>query len=137
MDLLPIRLFIRSSLRACVAVAAFTVVALTARAGDPTGSWKWTAEGSGGRKMETSMTLKLAGGALSGVVDNRLGEAEIRDAKFVDDHVSFTVVRKIRRRQITVKYAGTLEGDAIKGTIETTGRDKKPVSVPWNAERVK
>ena len=127
---------LRCSFRPLVALFAFGIAAVAGWAGDPTGTWRWTAEGAGGRKMDTTLTLKRDGERVTGVVDNRLGKADIRDAKFADDHVSFTVVRKIRRREITVKYAGRLEGDAIKGTIETIGRDKKPVSVPWNAERV-
>lgn len=121
---------------ATVLIALFFTAAI-ASAGDPTGAWKWTAEGAGGRKMETTLSLKLDGDKLAGSIDNRLGKVDIRDAKLSGDQVSFTVERKIRRRKITVKYAGTLEGDTIKGTIETTGRDKQPVTVPWNAERVK
>ncbi|HEY0945360.1 MAG TPA: hypothetical protein VGD81_08830 [Opitutaceae bacterium] len=127
------------NVRRGIAAVCFAVffMAASAWAGDPTGKWKWTAEGAGGRKMDTTLELKLQGDQLSGSIDNRLGKVDIRDAKLTGEQVSFTVERKIRRRKITVKYNGTLEGDTIKGTIETTGRDKEPVTVPWNAERVK
>ena len=66
---------------------------------------------------------------------------EISDAKFADDQVSFTVVRtfgkRLRKKTFTVHYAGKLEGDTIKGTIETSGREKKPISLAWEALRVK
>lgn len=128
---------LRSACRFILAFFALFSVAVTAWADTPAGTWKWTAEGLRGREVESTLTLSLQDNQLSGTIDNRLGKVEIREAKFADDQVAFTVVRKVRRREITVKYAGKLEGDTIKGTIETTGRDEKPVSVPWNAERVR
>jgi hypothetical protein len=111
--------------------------AAVAFAGDPTGTWKWTAESPQGRSAESTLKLTLTNNQLSGTIENRLGKVDIRDAHFVDDHLSFTVVRKFRRREFKTSYDGKLEGDTITGKIETKGRDDQPVSLPWTAQRVK
>lgn len=124
-----------------LALAALLTTSLAAIAGDPTGTWKFKGEGPNGRSVDASLTLKLENNQLSGHVDNRAGKEDITNAKFADDQVTFTVVRtigkRLRKQEFTVNYSGKLEGDTIKGTIETTGREKKPISIPWTAERVK
>jgi autotransporter translocation and assembly factor TamB len=112
------------------------LVSLTAFAGDPTGTWKFKAEGPNGRSVDSTLTLQWDGNRLSGSIDNRAGKVAISAATFADDQVTFQVDRKIRRRKLTVTYAGKMEGNRITGTIQTTGREEKLVSVPWNAHRV-
>lgn len=123
------------------AILALGATALNAFAGDPTGTWTFQGEGPKGRSVETTLTLKYDNNQLSGTIDNRAGKVAITNAKFADDQVSFTVVRKVGRRlrkqTFTLDYRGRLEGDTIKGTIETTVRGDKPVSIPWEARRVK
>lgn len=125
--------------RISLAAMAFGLGALSALAGDPTGTWKFQAEGPNGRNAEATLTLKWADNHLTGQIDNALGKAEITKATFADEQVSFTVVREIgrrlRKRTFTVSYSGKLEGDVIKGTVKTTGREDKPVSIPWEAKR--
>ena len=125
-------------------VALFGLLAgsvLAAYAGDPSGTWKFQAEGPGGRSAESTLTLKLQDNQLTGTIDNRAGKAEITAATFKDDQIAFTVVREIGRRlrkqTFTIRYSGKLEGDTIKGTIETTGREQKPISIAWDAQRMK
>ena len=109
---------------------------LTAFAGDPTGTWKFKAEGPNGRSVDSTLALQWDGNRLSGSIDNRAGKVAISAATFADDQVAFQVDRKIRRRKLTVTYAGKLEGDRITGSIQTTRREEKLVSVPWDAHRV-
>ena len=116
---------------------AFLALAVTAWAGDPNGAWKFTATGPNGRSVDSTLTLQLANNQLTGTVENRAGKVEIKDAKFANDEVSFTVVRKFRKHELTVNYTGKLDGDTIKGTIQSKDRDGNPVSVPWNAQRAK
>jgi hypothetical protein len=117
----------------CSAVAAY--------AGDPNGTWKFGAEGPNGRSIEATLTLKWQDNRLSGTIDNRAGKVNITQATFADDQVSFTVVRELgrgfRKQKITLHYSGKLEGDTIKGTIQTMGRAQNPISVPWEAQRAK
>jgi hypothetical protein len=124
-----------------VAIFATLIVSITVYAGDPTGTWKFGGEGPNGRSVDTTLVLKWQDNQLSGTVDNRAGKVAITNATFADDRVTFTVVRELgrgfRKQKITINYSGKLEGDTIKGTIETTGREKKPVSLSWEATRLK
>lgn len=122
-------------------VTVFGAAALTAVAADPSGTWKFTAGGPNGRSMESTLTLNLTGGQLSGWIENRAGKTAIENARFADDQLSFSVQRefgrRLRKTKLTVRYSGKLEGDTIAGTIETTGRKKQPISIPWEAKRQK
>lgn len=124
-----------------LAAAAFLASALHALAGDPSGTWKFQAEGPGGRKVDATLTLHWQNNQLSGVVDNRAGDAKITDATFANDEVAFTVVREVGRRfrkqKITSRYTAKLEGDTLKGTIHVTAKDEKSTTLPWEAKRVK
>lgn len=130
------KLHLRSLTAALVAPFVF---ALAAYAGDPSGTWKFQVTGPKGRTADSTLTLNWSGGQLTGTIDNRAGKADISDARFADDQVTFTVVREFKRafRHFTLKthYSGKLDGDTITGTIETTSRDQQPVSVPWEAKR--
>lgn len=121
----------------CLTFLAIFLTALPAFAGDPTGTWKIKAEGPKGRSIDSTLLLKWENNQLTGTIDNRAGQVEIANGQFTDEKVTFSVARKIRRRTITVNYTGTLEGDTIKGTFETKGRDHKVISLPWEAERSK
>ncbi len=120
---------------------ALILTAISAVAADPTGTWKFKAESADGRSMESTLILKLENNQLTGSVDNLAGKADIPHATFVNDQVTFTVEREIGRRlrkqTFAVNYTGKLEGDIIKGTIQTTGRDKKPISIVWEATRAR
>lgn len=123
-----------------LASCALFFASLALAAGDPNGTWKFTAE-AGGRSLESTLILKWENDRLTGSMDNRAGKVDITAARFTGDQVTFTVVREIgkrlRKKTFTIKYAGQLEGDTIKGTIQTTGRDQQPVSMAWEAQRAK
>lgn len=124
--------------------ARFLLIALSSlalasavSAADPSGTWKFTAEGPNGRSNESVLVLNWANQQLTGTIDNRAGKAEIKNASFVDDVVTFTVERKIRRRSFTTHYTGKLDGDTLTGTIQATGRKKSSSEIPWLAKRAK
>lgn len=131
----------KSILTSTLAMVTFALASLPAFAGDPNGIWKFKAKGPNGRAAESTLTLNWGNHQLSGTLDNRAGKLNISDAKFSNDEVTFTVVRefgrRLRKKEFTVHYTGKLDGDTIKGLFETTGRDKQPVSVPWEAQRAK
>lgn len=121
-------------------LTALLLSTATVFAGDPSGTWKTRIEGPDGRALESTLTLVWANGRLTGTVSNRAGPAEIAEATFENEKVSFTVHRKIKRglfrkRTFATTYSGLLDGDVLRGTIQTTGRDQKPVSIPWEAHR--
>jgi hypothetical protein len=127
--------------RLIVVGSVFFGSALSVLAVDPSGTWKFQGESPKGREAEATLVLKWHDGRLSGTLEGRAGKADITDATLTGDQVSFTVTRDVgrllRKRTFTLKYRAKLEGDILTGTIETTGREQKPVSVPWTAQRSK
>ncbi len=115
--------------------------AVAPAAGDPSGIWKISLQGPGGREFDSTLTLQWLNGLLTGTMENRAGKAAISDVSYAGDQLSFTVVRRIgrrlRHRTLATRYTGRLEGDTITGSLESTGRDGQPVSVPWQAQRGK
>ena len=108
----------------------------TASAADPTGTWKWSVT-FGDQTREQTAKLKLEGDKLTGVIVGRNNmETAIADATFKDDTISFTVTRERDGNKFVSKYSGKLDGDAIKGKIESE-RDGQARSVDWNAKREK
>jgi hypothetical protein len=97
----------------------------TSQAADATatGTWKWSTPGrNGGDARETTLKLKQDGDKLTGTISMGANgrEAEITDGKVKDGEVSFKVVRKGRNNnEITSNYSGKIDGDVLKGKIET------------------
>lgn len=129
--------------RFLLAALAAVLLPLAALAGDPTGTWKWTTEGRNGQSFESTLKLELKDGQLAGTMLGRQGgqftipDVAIGDASFKDDAVAFTVTREFNGNKMVIKYAGKLEGDTIKGTIERTNRDGELVKRDWTATRAK
>lgn len=119
-----------------LAILTLYFSALTTLAGgDPTGTWNLKVETPNARSIDSTLSLKWENNQLTGTIDNKSGTAEIRNAQFSHDEVTFSVDRKIRRRKTTFNYTGKLEGDTIKGTLQTKGRNNQPITLPWGAER--
>jgi hypothetical protein len=65
-------------------------------------------------------------------------EVPITDASFKDGTLAFTVTRERQGNKIISKYNGKVEGDTIKGKIETMqegGEARQPRD--WEAKREK
>jgi hypothetical protein len=104
---------------------------------DPTGTWKWTIKRND-KEFEQTVKLKLEGDKLTGVMPGRKEgtETKIEDGKFKDGEVTFTVTRERGGMKIVSKYKGKVDGDKLKGTIETD-RDGQTQKADWEAKRVK
>lgn len=105
---------------AALALAANTVQAQKA---DPTGTWKWTAQGRGGNPgPEMSLKLKADGDKLTGTLTRpgRNGgdpmDTPISDGKIAGSQINFNVVMDFNGNSVTNKYEGKIDGDTIKGT---------------------
>ncbi len=87
-------------------------------------------------EVEASLTLKSEGGHLSGTFvfpENR--RLEIQEGTVDGKSLKFTVRRDRQAGSAMVyKMSGTLEGDQIKGTTETS-MDGQSVSESWSAKR--
>jgi hypothetical protein len=117
-------------------VAIFGLIGVARAAEDPTGTWKWTTTYQG-KSRDATVKLKLEGDKLTGTVPGQgTQEVAISDAMFKDGNVSFSVDREVNGQKITQKYSGTVSGDTIKGTIETT-RGGQSQSREWEAKRQK
>jgi hypothetical protein len=119
---------------------ALGIVALalvsTATAADPTGTWKWSVTFND-QTREQTLKLKLEGDKLTGaLVGRNNNETAIGDATFKDDTIAFTVTRERDGNKFVSKYSGKLDGDAIKGKIESE-RDGQKNEREWNAKREK
>ncbi|MDR2673478.1 MAG: hypothetical protein LBC18_01045 [Opitutaceae bacterium] len=125
------------TIRICITAFILCAATLACNASDPSGVWKFEFEGPRGRKLESTLTLKLDGGRLGGAIDNRGGRVKISDARLEGDQVSFNVVHKIRLRKFAINYSGRLDGDTIKGTVSTKARDGGMRSREWEARRSK
>jgi hypothetical protein len=112
-----------------------SLVAVTAFAGDPTGTWKWSVATPNG-DLETTLKLTLKDGQIAGTYSNTFGDASISNASFKDDAIAFDVQREFDGNKFVLKYQGKLAGDTIKGTIEVPGMDGgEPRKMDWNARR--
>jgi uncharacterized protein (DUF2147 family) len=129
--------------------AAFLLMAglaPTARAaGDATGTWKYTmpARGNNGTPREITLKLKQDGEKLTGTVampgrgaNAAPTETEIADGKIKDGELSFKVTRKGQNGEVTSNYTGKLDGDVIKGKVETNFNGT-PRSTDFEAKRAK
>src|SRR5258706_9316006 len=115
----------RRNLLASFVVLAF-VFAGVARAADDKkspieGTWKWTVQGQNNQSFEQTAKLKMDGDKLTGVIVGRNNtEIPITDGTFKDGTLGFTVTREANNVKRVSKYSGKLDGDTIKGKIETT-----------------
>jgi len=115
----------------------FALVGFARAAEDPTGTWKWTTMYQG-KSRDVTLKLKVEGDKLTGTLPGQ-GKAQdvaIADGTYKDNNVSFTVVRELNGEKITQKYSGTVSGDTIKGSIETS-RGGQGQSRDWEAKRQK
>lgn len=119
------------------ALAAVALLSAAAYAGDPSGNWKWTAQGRNGPQDYTA-TLTLKGDALTGAVTSPRGTTDISDASFKDDAIAFSTVVTFNDNKFAIKYEGKLDGDTLKGSIERPGRNGGAATkTDWTATRVK
>jgi hypothetical protein len=121
-----------------LAAGALLLLAATAQAADPTGTWKWTFSRQG-QEIEMSLDLKAEGEKLTGTLNLPFGDGiklDIQDGTFKDDEVSFKTVFERDGNSFETKYKGKVDGDTIKGTTERE-RNGEVVSREWEAKREK
>jgi hypothetical protein len=105
----------------------FVLASLVAFAADVTGKWVSEAP-AGGKGGPQTLTLKQAGGDLSGTVDGGRGPTEFSGGKVDGDKVTFEITRDMGDKgKITTKYVGTVAGTTIKMTVDN-GRGPREVT---------
>jgi hypothetical protein len=130
-----------SALRAGLCTAIFLGLMPVLQAADPVGTWTWSTPGrGGGEPRKSTLKLKVEGAKLLGTITNpgRQGGdpmvTEISEGKVKDNEISFDVTREWNGNKVTMKYSGKIEGDTIKGKIESE-RDGNVRSREWEAKR--
>src|SRR5258705_10122583 len=131
----------RRNFALCVVCLTF-MVAGVARAADEKkppyeGTWKWTVTFNNNTREQT-MKLETKDGKPAGFIVGRNNtELKIEDASFKDGVLAFTVSRTGQDgNKIVSKYNGKVEGDTIKGKIDTE-RNGETQTRDWEAKREK
>jgi hypothetical protein len=101
----------------------------------PEGEWKWEVA-FGEFRTSYSTKLKLDGRKVSGKVKSRDREYDIKEGRWKDGELTFTVERERDGVDIVSKYRGKIDGDTIKGAVETAFGSAEPRSADWLATRV-
>ena len=131
----------RRNFALCIVALTF-ITAGVARAADEKkspieGTWKWTVQGQNNQSFERTMKLKMEGDKVTGVILGRNNtETKIEDATFKDGVLAFSVTADRNGTKVVSKYNGKVEGDTIKGKIESE-RNGQTQSRDWEAKREK
>ena len=105
-----------------------------ASSANATGLWKWVLVTDSGDSHDLSLKLKQDGEKLTGVVILGENEIPISDGLVKDNEVTLKVTREQDGKTQVSKFKGTLEGDTIKGKIDSDWSGEKR-NYPWNAKR--
>jgi hypothetical protein len=105
-----------------------------ATASNATGLWKWVLVTENGDSHDLSLKLKQEGDKLSGVVILGDNEIPISDGLVKDNEVTLKVTRERDGKTQVSKFKGTLDGDSIKGKIDSDWSGEMR-NYAWNAKR--
>ena len=82
---------------------------------DPVGTWKCEYD-IGGQKREATLAIKKAGDKFDGTMTFQdKQEAKLKDLKFKDGDLSFSLEREFMGNKLSVEYKLKVEGDKLKG----------------------
>jgi hypothetical protein len=88
-------------------------------ASDVTGSWKYSFTTGGGQTLEPTLKLKQEGDKVTGMVVMGENERPISDGKISNGEITFKVERERDGQTFTTKYNARLEGDSLKGKVNS------------------
>jgi hypothetical protein len=93
------------------------------------GSWDLSAPGRDGNVSTQTLTLQQDGTKLTGTLKGARGEAPVTGNISVNN-ITFSVTRTGPNGEVKIDYMGTVDGDAMKGTLTVMGR-----TVNWMAKK--
>ena len=130
----------RRNFALCVVALAFAFPAMVRAADEKKqpyeGTWKWTVTFNNNTREQT-LKLTSKDGKPEGMILGRNNtEIKIEDASFKDGVLAFTVKRDRNGTTVVSKYNGKLEGDTIKGKIDTEAGGNNRTT-EWEAKREK
>ena len=120
-------------------VLVFGLCGLAAAQGtkaDPVGTWKCEYD-IGGQKREATLAVKKDGDKVSGTMTFQdKQEAKLKDPKFKDGELTFSVDRKLMDNTFTVEYKLKVEGDKLKGKGAVVfGGEKREFDIEGKREK--
>jgi hypothetical protein len=92
------------------------------------GTWEMTFEGPGGTRTQT-LKIQQDGSTIKGTITGRRGELPL-EGSVTGNKISFAVTRETPNGTFTIEYAGTVDGDSMKGTVHSERFDAE-----WTAQR--
>ena len=99
-----------------------------------TGTWKWSIVTKDGETIDLSLKLKQEGENITGVVVLGEDETPVTEGSIRDGTVALKITRVQDGNPETAKFQGKLEGDSIKGKIDSNWGGT-PHTYDWNAKR--
>jgi hypothetical protein len=93
------------------------------------GSWDLSSAGRDGNMMTQTLMLQQDGTKLSGTLKGQRGEAPVA-GMVSGNNISFSVTRSTPNGDMKIDYTGTVDGDAMKGTLTVMGNSRD-----WTAKR--
>ena len=102
---------------------------------DPVGTWK--CEYDIGQKREATLAIKKDGDKFTGTMTFQdKQEAKLKDPKFKDGELTFSVDRKLMDNTITVEYKLKFDGDKVKGKgAVDAGGEKREFDIEGKREK--
>ena len=103
---------------------------------DPVGTWKCGYE-IGGQKRESTLIIKKDRDKLTGMMTYQdKQEAKLKDLKFKDGELTFSVERELMDNKFTVEYKLKVEGDKLKGKAAAdVGGEKREFDIEGRREK--
>ena len=96
---------------------------------DVTGTWDLTVQSKQGTATP-SVTLQQSGEKLAGTYHGRMGDAKVEGTLRGND-IRFAVTLHFQDQSFVITYAGTVEKDSMKGTVQFGTRG----SGTWTGKR--
>jgi len=84
---------------------------------DLSGTWTLTVESQRGTQESTAELTMQSDGTLSGNVRSQRGEGSVSEGWVSGNRFSFTVAMSMGGRVVEAAYTGTLEGEAMEGSV--------------------
>jgi len=102
-----------------------------------TGTFTWTQPGRNGNDVEYKIELKQDGDKVTGTLYRGNAKSKIEEGAIKDGQLTFKTSRTRNGNTTFTTYTGKLDGDTIKGKIETPSRNGDTTSRDWEAKRAK
>jgi hypothetical protein len=124
----------KKALLACLAVAA--ILTLAAWAADISGAWIMSSPGRDGQMMEREITIAQTGNKIKVTLpgrpnqDGTPGEPIVAEGTIEGNAIQWKVVRQGPQGEMIMEYKGTVDGAAMKGTVNRMGNE-----VEWTAKK--